>query len=93
MNRLQHHQNTVDLEILRRENGAIDYAAYDVRARQERSMAFHAAVAASVEFIRSNLTGIARQLTGIAKAALRGARHCDPARLEIGRKCPSPLGS
>lgn len=93
MNRPQQQTHLADTAILRLESGAIDYTAYDVRARKERSKAFHAAAGTMVEFVRSSLIGIAGALAGIAKTALQGARNCDPARLEIGPECPRPLGS
>ena len=92
MNRPQHHQDTAGIEILRLENGMIDYAAYDLRARKERSKVFHAAAGSLVQFVRTGLTGVSGALVGLKKAVQKGARHCDPAGLQMDRKCPKPLG-
>ena len=89
MSRDQQHQHSAKIEILRLTNGAIDYAAYDVRARKERARAFHAAVGSLAKFGRSGLAGIA----GMAKHALNWARNCDPAGLQVKRRCPTALGS
>ena len=93
MNRPQHHQDIADIEILRLENGMIDYAAYDLRARKERAKAFHAVASSLVQFVRSGLTGISGVVVGLKKAVSKGARKYDPAGLQIGRKFPKPLGS
>ncbi len=93
MNRPQHHQDIAGIEILRLENGTIDYAVYDLRARKERAKVFHAAAGSLVQFLRTGLTGISGALVGLKKAALTGARNCDPGALQMNRQCPKPLGS
>lgn len=93
MNRKQHPNDMADIEFLSHKNGAIDYAAYDLRARQERSKALRTAVGSLVKFIRSALAEIRGSVAGMTNAVLQSARKCNSTGLQICQECPKPLGS